>query len=535
MDTRLVIVYSFILLISGVSCSSGGGGGSNTTPTLPTVTESGTVKATEGAKVVTTDAKLSATILSGALAVDTEISITPLTSNDGYSLKPDGTQFSEPVTLDLDIDTSTTTINDTAGTPITLSGALVAPVPYVVSSDGTVEALQNVKVTRDLSSPTIRLSGSLTHFSELRTDLANGVFVFTMDYTANQTEGSSFNTVLNLKKYPSGTISGIIPVSSWSAGPVVWTTEGALSVVTSSYTFNSTSLGPVTQAFSCAAEGSGKIIAKLTATVASSVTTKPATIDLTLTANVNCAAAPAAGVVTEGTIDLSAVTGTFEGLNIRKGCSGMFDILSPNSPPRYGILSTKSVGGQSVVIDLTNKQVASGVSAIGGAFGTDCISSSDPTATGCVLLYGDSAGWGYTCFYEATQAYPTNDFGMTMISPPSTPPIYFNDITTNTTNPDLLGSGFAATSANTVEWMSGYDHTTGLWPSNSTLASGWFGVSSVSMCAVQGGFGGSQVMIVGNNGTQGELWFGDPTTTGTLVGNLGIKDALSWLTLCRFQ
>ncbi len=523
MKNSLLGVVSLLMVLGLIGCSSSSSSSSsssnNTNQTLPVVTGSGNVTSSTGAKVVTTDGRLSATILSGSLVSDTTISITPLDTGDGYSLKPDGTQFSESVSIDLDIDSTTTTIRDQNSTTISLSGALVAPVPYVVSSDNSVEALQNVQVTRDLSATSIRLSGSLTHFSDLKTDLSNGVFVYSMDYDATQAVDAAFNATLNLQKFPSGTISSLIPVTGWSAGPLVWTTEGVLSVTTSPYTFDISNQGPVTQAFVCTGVGTGKMIAKLTATVDSSATTNPATIDMTLIATVDCKASVSTKPkVAEGTVDLTSLVGNLEAVNVSEKCSSLFQTLDPTTPRHYALVSMGTTSGQSSLLDLDSLSLVSGVSRIAPSTGTDCIANtSDTTSTGCVVSYGVTNGWARSCFYDD----PTNgkNFGTPYVDQAGAPPPILNDLTTDSSSANVLGNVVRTTSSFRAQWLSDFDGFS--WATITETSYSWLGYASVE--GTKGGDSGSPALILGWAETnQGEIWYGDPTlASGTFVGYVG--------------
>lgn len=188
-------------------------------------TITGTVVAASGGSVASSDGALTLTIPAGALGTDTDISVTRLGASQlpavvralpgdktAYDLGPDGTTFSTPVKVALDVPGAVTTSSGSAS----MSGAFL-----LSESGGTIEGMSNVVLAQDDVDPTkAAITGSLSHFShaifvamsmEFRIDAPDAANVdepfdvtFTIDITGAGLQNIASATVQDVSIAPVG-------------------------------------------------------------------------------------------------------------------------------------------------------------------------------------------------------------------------------------------------------------------------------------------------------------------------------------------
>ncbi|MBW8012943.1 MAG: hypothetical protein FVQ83_17130 [Chloroflexi bacterium] len=136
------------------------------------------ISAQEGGTLTSDDGKLTITIPSGALDEDTEISVALIPVEDlpqellelageysgvdpedsAYSLQPDGLEFSQPVSITLElIELEYSEDEDGIG--------ILAPILLAQGNDGAPEILDNMQIDVSLENETITLDGEINHFS----------------------------------------------------------------------------------------------------------------------------------------------------------------------------------------------------------------------------------------------------------------------------------------------------------------------------------------------------------------------------------
>ena len=163
-----VLLCSCLLLIS--ACGGSSSGGDDNANTEPDDTVASASIGSEGGSLSSTDGKLTLTLPEGAVAADTEISITAIDASSlpaafagkevigAYELAPSGTVFTEPVSLTLAYDSD-------GFSDAELQGDL--SLNLFTLNDGELEVLGDVVLTLFDDQQEALISGELSHFSPL--------------------------------------------------------------------------------------------------------------------------------------------------------------------------------------------------------------------------------------------------------------------------------------------------------------------------------------------------------------------------------
>ncbi len=176
---KLLLVFS---LITHAACNATSA--SNTASEENKVNSdstSATISATDGGSITSSDGKMTLTIPAGALDEDTEITITPVETDEGtvYDFQPDGLVFNEPATADFEMDVEEMDdVTDENGDPLDTGNIIPSLILFLVSDDGSAEVLEDVNVSSEEDSSIIHVSASVPHFTGLIGTASNGSYAY---------------------------------------------------------------------------------------------------------------------------------------------------------------------------------------------------------------------------------------------------------------------------------------------------------------------------------------------------------------------
>ena len=177
-----------LILVTLFLFNSCGGGGSG----IPVTAMIGPA----GGSVSSADRRLTLLIPAGALGEATEISIRPVNLSElgseftdiapirAYQLEPDGLTFSTPITVEFDLQTSSTKSNGDLEAELFLA---------FTSSNGVLELPDNQVISVDLDSGRSIFSSELAHFSKLVLSSEKGVTITVSGVPGSMPVNSSFH------------------------------------------------------------------------------------------------------------------------------------------------------------------------------------------------------------------------------------------------------------------------------------------------------------------------------------------------------
>lgn len=167
---RRAMAGMLLALLAG--CSTGDSAPTPSTTPAPNSTST-TITAAAGGTLTSQDGKATLTFPPGAVAQDTVVTITPVDPKTlpaslqgadlAFDLKPDGLQFAQPVQVSVTV----------AETPTQPDGSLQVALGSLLTATGsTIETLGNQTIMVDGDKNQTTISGTLSHFSKL-TEFAN--------------------------------------------------------------------------------------------------------------------------------------------------------------------------------------------------------------------------------------------------------------------------------------------------------------------------------------------------------------------------
>jgi hypothetical protein len=224
-------------------------------------TATASVVAAAGGSLASSDGALSMTVPAGALAADTDISVTPLAEVQfpaavrdlpgellAYDLQPDGTMFSTPVEVAFEIDDAVTNASGSAE---------IAAAFLISESEGMVESMTDVVLAQDAADPTkATLTGGLSHFSRAVFASPSLTFKIGAPDEARVDEPFDVTFTLDLTGLTDPTFTAFTTfLENLSDGPVApepqsvfrqdFPTQATVSVVTNSYVCSDAGEGEV--------------------------------------------------------------------------------------------------------------------------------------------------------------------------------------------------------------------------------------------------------------------------------------------------
>lgn len=213
--TNLLLIFTVLLLSSCSSESPTSSNSDNNNPNVSTQNIGST-----GGDITSVDQQLTLTIPAGALGSSEPITIEEITTDDLgpefdqiieelgvqkiYELGPDGLQFDNPITVRFKSQQSYID-SDSIGVYANF---------LFTSSNGSVEALENVVSKPDLNTGTIVVEGELSHFSPLVTSQANnGVSFFVFDVPESLPVGEEFKADARIFESAAGPLGNIVSIT----------------------------------------------------------------------------------------------------------------------------------------------------------------------------------------------------------------------------------------------------------------------------------------------------------------------------------
>ena len=214
--TNLLLIFTVFLL---PSCGNNSPTSSDTDNNNPNVSSQGI--GSNGGDITSVDQQLTLTIPAGALGNSETITIEEITTDDLgpefdqiieelgvqkiYDLGPDGLQFESPITVRFKSQQTYIEDSDSIGVYANF---------LFTSSDGSVEALENIVSKPDLNSGTIVVEGALSHFSPLVTSQANnGVSFFVFDVPESLPVGGEFKADARIFESAAGPLGNIVSIT----------------------------------------------------------------------------------------------------------------------------------------------------------------------------------------------------------------------------------------------------------------------------------------------------------------------------------
>ncbi len=162
------------------------GPGNNSNENVETVgtnadTVTQTISAQDGGSIDSSDGQMTLTIPAGALDEDTEISITPVETDNGtvYEFQPDGLVFNEPATATFEVDASEMEdITDEDGNELDTGNIAPSILLFLVDADGSTEVIEDIDVSSEEDSSIVTVSAPIPHFTGLVGTASNGSYAY---------------------------------------------------------------------------------------------------------------------------------------------------------------------------------------------------------------------------------------------------------------------------------------------------------------------------------------------------------------------
>ncbi len=242
-----LVLLILIFALNFVSCGNDDGNSASKNPNPVSIT----ISATAGGSITSSNGKLTLDFPAGAVTADTLVTITEISPDDlppefdivdsdiAYQLEPEGITFGQPVIVSVILD----------GSPVQEDGSMIADSGLLLTStDGNLEALENLQLVADADANSLVVSGELSHFSYLSHSI---VIPFVIGYIrgvpdSHPADGSTFDIEVEIKIYDKHNLDYSFSYWDTSYSPIIFAIINELQVP-----------GPTVQTYGCDNVGKG--------------------------------------------------------------------------------------------------------------------------------------------------------------------------------------------------------------------------------------------------------------------------------------